>query len=164
MSLSSETKALTQDRWFAALVLGVVALSYWQTLGFASSYGLSDLSHPATYPRLLLLGLLLLATLVVIRPRQGAADHQSSDLRSRAARARDRHGKPALVVLTFALYLLVLEPLGFVMASIAFLLVAQLILMQIRTIKLLVVVVVVSTALPLGLQYVFTDLLRIFLP
>ncbi|RJN31975.1 tripartite tricarboxylate transporter TctB family protein [Nesterenkonia natronophila] len=164
MTTTPSNKVSTQDRLFAGVVVLLALVAYWQTLKFSAGYGLGSVNEPETYPRLLIFGLVALGILVALRPRRGVDEDEPRGVRAMLETVRERHAKPALVVALFVVYLLLLEPLGFVYASIFFLLSCQVVLMQKRSPKALLIVSVISVGLPFALEYIFTDVLRIFLP
>jgi hypothetical protein len=164
MTTTPSNKVSTQDRLFAGVVVLIALVAYWQTLKFSAGYGLGSVDQAETYPRLLIFGLVALGIFVALRPRRGVDDDESRGARAIFEAVRERHTKPALVVALFVVYLLLLEPFGFVYASIFFLLACQVVLMHRRNIKALIIVSVISVGLPFALEYIFTDLLRIFLP
>lgn len=149
-------KIKTNDFVMALLLLAVSGVLYQQTtlVNTTVSYALG----PVFFPRVLI-GILavLSAALLIQSVRGGGAAAAKKD--AEPGTLVYRWGLVALIVA----YLLLLPLLGYVPATILFLM-GGMCLLGSRTPRSLVVYTVVSAAVTFGLQFIFGHLLKLFLP
>jgi len=158
---SKVIKSLNKERILAIIVLAVVAVFYAETFKFSAGFMPGDLGSAGTYPRLLLIIIGLLAGIILIRPPSSTAEETASP---EASLDLMKYAKPLAVIALFAVYVVALQPLGFTVATVAFLLITQLVIMEKRRKKSIVIAFLIAFTLPISLQYIFTEMLRVFLP
>lgn len=152
--------AKPKDFCMAVMLLILAALLYARSN--VINTGVEHALGPMFFPRLLLFcigGLSLVLLVQSLRRPQGAA-------RPAGAKPRAESGARVLqwiFVGLFLLYLLALPFFGYLAATLGFLL-AGMLLLGPRTPRSLALYAGVAVAVTLGLQYVFSDLLHLFLP
>lgn len=152
---------MTRDMAFALGMLLLTAVLYRETLSFPP--GSPFRAAPAAFPQFLLaiMGglsfLLLLRALVVDRAGLRV------DVRAVGRNLRDYWMVSAMFAL-FGLYILGMRQFGFVPATLAYLLVTQLLIARKFDLRTLAITVAVTVVATLSVYYLFTQVLRIWLP
>lgn len=132
----------------ALMLLGLVAVVFVSSAGFPTATQENDLG-PATFPRIIAVVIGICALFVLLRPQKV----EPLPTGSKALRVVG-------IVLLLAVYAMILEPLGFVTSTFAFLVGALLLGKVRRPLQLILVPAGVSV----GLFYLFYVLLEVSLP
>ncbi|WP_146339433.1 tripartite tricarboxylate transporter TctB family protein [Nesterenkonia sp. NBAIMH1] len=148
------------DRVFA-LVLMVLVAAFWTESGQLPPASGGAAVGPAFMPRVLLAALFALAVLMLIRSFTKAED--AVRFTGIAGFLRLHWRVPALLAAIGA-YIALMDALGFVLASIIFLLGSFALLIRERTRGILIAALLLAVGLPFGLSWLFETALRTFLP
>jgi putative tricarboxylic transport membrane protein len=133
---------------------GALPDSRWEPLG------------SGTFPRIVLVTLILLSVLMIATKLRQAADEVRENRRDFGRIVGDALASSFLVIATFllfGLFLLAIAPLGFVLSAFLFILTLQLILARI-TVKGVIVAVAVAAVTAVGVDFVFETYFGVFLP
>ena len=142
-------------------ILAGSAVLYWATLSIESN-PLVPVS-PAFYPRLVIAVTALLAALLLVQDVLARRRAPARVARAPGT-AAPKYGMVVLLFALFAAYVLALPPLGFRVATFAFLVVMQLALEPARTPRRWIVTLVVALAATFVAYYVFEQYLQVLLP
>jgi cell division protein FtsW (lipid II flippase) len=150
-----------RDGLAGLVILAGSAVLYWATLSIESN-SLVPVS-PAFYPRLVIGATAILAALLVAQDffarRRAPAREPGA-----ATGAAPKYGMVVLLFAIFAGYVFLLPPLGYRVATFAFVVVMQLALEPARTPRRWIVTLVVAVAVTLVTYYVFEHYLQVLLP
>jgi hypothetical protein len=150
-----------RDGLAGLVILAGSAVLYWATLSIESN-SLVPVS-PAFYPRLVIGATAILAALLVAQDffarRRALAREPGA-----ATGAAPKYGMVVLLFAIFAGYVFLLPPLGYRVATFAFVVVMQLALEPARTPRRWIVTLVVAVAVTLVTYYVFEHYLQVLLP
>jgi putative tricarboxylic transport membrane protein len=149
------------DRLIGSLLLAVCGLFYWQTtIVRRPSFAAFEALGAETFPRAVIVLLALFSVVLVVRGRGSLVPRVD---RERLIAWLDRYRLPLLSLALFAGYVLAIERVGWIVSTIAFLVVLQLLLRPRRG-RELAYVLVGSAAFALALGQVFERVLRVLLP
>lgn len=152
---------MSRDAILGIVTLAGCAVLYWATLSIETN-PLVPVS-PAFYPRLVVgLTAVFAAVLLVntVLARRGAPARAAPA----SAAAPPRYGMVVLMFAIFAGYVFALPPLGFRVATFAFVTVMQLALEPARGVRRWIVVLVVALVATLATYYIFEAYLQVLLP
>src|SRR5690625_583768 len=127
----------------------------WQTVGMTSSHAASELYGPAFFPRLVLVGLILVSALQIIGD---VLRHRSVQDRSSG---RLHLGAFMITIVVTALYVVAMQHAGFIPATLAF---QAIILGVVFRLRSLAGLILLPSALTAGYFVIFIRILELPLP
>ncbi|MGO4889612.1 tripartite tricarboxylate transporter TctB family protein [Anaerobacillus sp. MEB173] len=148
------------NRIFAGVVLIVAGIFFIESRGFSEKTGMQTFA-PSLFPTIILALMSVLAITVFIRSFFEEKDSIALFTRVRVYMAE--HWRVLSMIGLLFIYIYLLTVVGFFISTIAFLLIAFSILGQV-TKKLLVANVALALLIPFSVQWVFQNVLNIYLP
>lgn len=128
----------------------------WQTVGMTSSHAASELFGPAFFPRVVLVGLLLVSALQIIGE---VLRHRA--VQDRGSRPRLHLGAFMVTIVVTALYIVAMQHAGFIPATLAF---QAIILGVVFRLRSLTGLILLPSALTAGYFVIFIRILELPLP
>jgi putative tricarboxylic transport membrane protein len=152
---------MTKDRALSLALILFVGVMFAETFNFPEKSDWQMFS-PAFYPRIILSIISVLTLILCIRSfKQAKPATESKDRKSSFWK---EYGKVILLFVIFAIYVILLQLIGFIMATILYLLASQAVLMGIKERKAWILNSSVSLIATFTVYFIFTDVLQVWLP
>jgi putative tricarboxylic transport membrane protein len=153
---------MTKDRALSLALVLFIGVMFAETFNFPEK---SDwqMYSPALYPRIILSIIGILTVILCFRSFKPTIK-QTADHKDRKQNSRRAYGKIVWLFVFFGIYVILLQQLGFIIATILYLLCSQAILMGIRKPKAVILNSSVSLVATFTVYFIFTNVLQVWLP
>lgn len=153
---------MVKDRVLSLSVIVFFVLMYLETFTFREKSTI-DVVAPATYPRILIIIILLIALVIFIKTftnKEQDKKRPTKDFKFSLAKYKD----VILLFLIFCIHIILFSKIGFVAASLFFLFFSQVLLKGIHKMRHLYVNLAVTISITFVIYYAFTNILNVVLP
>lgn len=150
---------MKKDLWLSIVLISFSIIMYIETLSFPSAPKWESFGS-SFFPRIIIGILLGLSVIMLIRSLLVKKTEVKTSFKAFKAEYK-------LVLIIFAVttvYIFILDKIGFLIATIIFMLVSQAILRGLKTKKDVALNMVISAVAPVFIYYIFTNFLNINLP
>ncbi|MFC4321379.1 tripartite tricarboxylate transporter TctB family protein [Litchfieldia salsa] len=148
------------NRIFAIVVLAISGLFFFQTTKFSEKSGVQTFA-PSFFPRIILFLIVMLSLYLLVK--SFLKRDESEKVSIMIKKYVKEHYQVLAIIGLFFLYVLFISIIGFLISSIFFLFITFTILRP-KKVKSLLANALVAIALTVSIQYVFQQMLNIYLP
>ncbi|MGN8644885.1 tripartite tricarboxylate transporter TctB family protein [Gracilibacillus sp. HCP3S3_G5_1] len=148
------------NRLFALAVIVLSSIFFWGTNQFATTSGGYNVS-PAFFPRLILMVMLVLAIIIFIKSFFNGTEPSFFQSVLHYCRL---HWRVGVMIFFIFLFIYLMPIVGFLYASIVFLICSMLLLLQAFSRNIIVSCLVIAIIAPLAIDLLFRHVLGIYLP
>ncbi|MBM7573349.1 tripartite tricarboxylate transporter TctB family protein [Aquibacillus albus] len=147
------------NRVFSIIVLAICSLFFIESMKFSEKSGVQTFA-PSFFPRVILVFIAILSVFIVIKSFKQVDKEKLGLLIKHYVK---EHYQVLAVIGIFFVYIGLISIIGFLWSSILFLFITFSLLRPIKR-KALITNLTVAIVLPIGIQFVFQQLLNIYLP